>query len=199
MTMKSFPVIIAAVLGVVTAVGASTNDVFRARVWMKGAHQETNQVTQAPYIMPVVLNSHHIINLAMGRSLTNSVPANEVLAMLRDNEDQDRKLIVFDRDASSNLVTVADIDGRGRVHQKGTALFVWQVDMEQTGQEENGIDRGRFFMAGTRTRTNDTFLIRGELIGTMNVRSGGNEFRVIVPQGELRVRGPVLGQIIEQD
>jgi hypothetical protein len=166
---------------------------------MKGAHQETNQVTQAPYIMPVVLNSHHIINLAMGRSLTNSVPANEVLAMLRDNEDQDRKLIVFDRDASSNLVTVADIDGRGRVHQKGTALFVWQVDMEQTGQEENGIDRGRFFMAGTRTRTNDTFLIRGELIGTMNVRSGGNEFRVIVPQGELRVRGPVLGQIIEQD
>lgn len=178
-------------------VHASTNDVFRARLLLRGAYQDTNAVTLAPVIAPALLDTRHIINLALGRPLTNAVPSHEVLALMRDTDDHDRSLIVFDTNTQSNLVTVADIDGEGRVRQPGRAVFIWSMEVETAGTASNGLTDGEFCVAGTRIRTNATFLIRGKLIGTLDVISSGNSFRVIVPDGRLTIRGPAIGRVIE--
>ncbi len=119
--------------------------------------------------------------------------------MMRDTDDHDRKLIVFDKNTQSNLVTVADIDGEGRVRKPGQAVFICDLDIEEAGNATNGLTDGDFKVAGVRTRTNSTFLITGKLIGTIDVNSDGQSFHVIVPEGALTIRGPALGQVIEDN
>lgn len=50
-----------------------------------------------------------------------------------------------------------------------------------------------------RVRTNSTFLITGKLIGTVDLNSAGESFHIIVPDGALTIRGPALGQVIEDN
>jgi len=58
-----------------------------------------------------ILTGTNIINLARGRTVTSTVPANELLGLVvQCGEDAPTSLIVFDKDLNTNLVTVAGID-----------------------------------------------------------------------------------------
>jgi len=192
-------VLLSAAIALSPVTHAATGDVFRARLFLRGAYQDTNEVNQVLRIGRVPLNNAALINLARGRAITNDVPDNEILALLRDRNDHDRHLIVFDKNTQSNLVTIAEIETEGRVRKPGQAVFIWDLDFDESGNTTNGLIDGDFKVAGTRVRTNSTFVSTGKLIGTLDLNSEGESFHIIVPDGAISVRGPALGEVITDD
>src|SRR5258706_5767412 len=80
-----------------------TSEVLRVNTTLEGVIQSgpaSNSI-----IEKVKIRAEDLVNLAQGRTLGTPVPNNEILAFANDCL-VDLRLIVYDTDASSNLVTI---------------------------------------------------------------------------------------------
>jgi len=127
-----------------------TSDVFRVTTTFQGVIQSgpfSNSI-----IEKVKIRSEDLVNLAQGRTLGTPVPKNEILAFANDCL-VDLRLIVYDTDTSSNLVTI------GQAIDLSTA-FSSRRKYEETihsfsinntspgGAGSNGIVGGSFYYHG---------------------------------------------------
>src|SRR5207244_2983491 len=95
-------VIIGAVVFPATMRGV-TSEVFRVDTILQGVIQ-SGPISNST-IEKVKIRAEDLVNLAQGRTLGTPVPKNEILAFANDCL-VDLRLIVYDTDTSSNLVTI---------------------------------------------------------------------------------------------
>ncbi len=144
-----------------------------------------------------LVRNKQLINLALGRPLTNAVPAHQVLAALVACGSAETRLVVYDKIASNVLVTVATpLDGaEARVPKK--SVFVGWMEVATT----NHLAGGFLLASGTATlNTNDcTTRATARLAGVMDViiedDDGPETNTVIVTTGTVTTIGKKLGTI----
>lgn len=128
---------------------------FRTTGYFIGLTQGTNGVTGHPQYDRVDFAGHNLVNLAMGRSLTDTNVPHQVMAMTFDCDLGAARLVVYD-EANSNIVaTIAHSTTIDSVKQQDTnqkdpnrAHFVAVLQIDQNGNDTNGLAGGYFTIAG---------------------------------------------------
>jgi len=140
---------------VCTVGAADTNKTFRTTGYFVGLTQATNPVSGKPLYENISFAGHNLVNLAMGRSLTDKTHPNQVMAMTFECDLSAASLVVYDL-ASSNILTtiaastVVDSVKHQDLQQKGPnrAHFVAMLQIAQVGNPTNGLAGGYFTVAG---------------------------------------------------
>ena len=130
--------------------GEETSDVFQVDTILKGFIQ-SGPVTNST-IEKVKIRSVDLINLAQGRTLGTPVPDNEILAFA-NHCLVDLRLIVYDTNASSNLVTIGQAVNLSTAFssRKNYEETIHAFDINNTtpgGAGSNGIVGGSFYYHG---------------------------------------------------
>jgi hypothetical protein len=195
----------AAALGVsilcATDADASTYDVLKVKMTMTGVTQDDEN--GVPVIGDVKVSTRKIINFARGRNPSSPIPANEVLAVAVECQSVELKLIVYDLNTSSNLVTIATWESGGiaMVGRKGE--FVGLSGFRSTGDGAFRIDGGYLSVAGTfavnsqgcvKTMTSSN--MNGVIVVTGQDNVGPYQAVVLVKSGVLETLGKI-GTLIE--
>ena len=139
----------AGLLIVPAALRGGTSDVFHVQMTIAGTAQFG--VLSNGVIRKVQITSDDLINLAFGRELGTPVPNNELLTLTSDCLKRDLRLIVFDKVANSNLVTVGTLTNltvssynRKRYVETVSQLTVNDISIG----DSNGITGGTFYYHG---------------------------------------------------
>jgi len=187
---------------------AGTADVYRAYVSFRGLYQGTNELTGDKEIQNAYFDAKDIVNLALGQPFGSAVPSNQVLAYVSGGSTN--SLVVFDKSAKSNLVTVARVTSRGSVSQGGFEDFIWKISFANlgasnvvvggvtniVGSSTNTITGGSLQAGGTKITRKGKFEVNASVNGVVNADSDGNAFHVLVPSGNLMFGSPVIGKIV---
>lgn len=123
---------------------AGTSEVFGVQTRINGVIERFLSNT---VISKVVISADDFINLARQRTLGTPVPGNEILALTSDCPSNNLRLIIFDTDTSSNLVTL------GTLNHLTTAVYtrrrymetITQISLDDTSDGTNGITGGSFY------------------------------------------------------
>jgi hypothetical protein len=129
---------------------------FRTTGYFVGLAQGTNPVTEKPVYSNVSFAGHNLVNLAMGRSLTNTNFPNQVMAMTFDCDLSSADLVVWDLATSNTVAVIAASVSVDAIYQQDAlnrvgpnhAHFVASLQVGQTGNETNGVAGGYFTVAG---------------------------------------------------
>jgi len=205
-TMKTRFIYLAAIItaAAITFPGnarAGTSEVYRLTMSFTGIFQGTNDLSQAKEIQYAEFFARDIINLATGQPFNSPVPTNEVLAYVDGGSTN--SIVVYDKNAGSNLVTVAQVTSRGSVSQPGLQDFVWNIRFVNLGDATNGFGagtnalNGAFLQAeGTKITKHGKFQVFAHVDGTVNADTDGNSFHLLVPSGNLSFGSPAIGKIV---
>lgn len=127
-----------------------TSDVFRVDTTLQGVIQ--NGIYSNSTIEKVKIRSEDLVNLAQGRTLGTPVPKNEILAFANDCL-VNLRLIVYDSDSSSNLVTIGQaidletaFSSRKKYEETIHAFNIYNTTPGGAGS--NGIIGGSFYYHG---------------------------------------------------
>ena len=114
------------------------------------------------------------------------------------------KLIVFDTNTSSNLVTIAIAHSTpDSIAAKGKGEFVGLFDLQNVGNGTNGITGGFLVMSGKATvGTNDCVTkASGTVVGVIDVtisdNAGVSSFTALVPKGQVSTQGLSIGTLVD--
>jgi hypothetical protein len=136
------------------ATGSVGFKTFRTTAYFIGITQGTNPVTGDPQYDRVNLAGHNLVNLAMGRDVTDN-RANQVLAMTFACDLSSASLVVYDTHTSNTVATIAVSTTINSVKQQDTnqkgpnrAHFVAVLQIGQNGNPTNGLLGGYFTVAG---------------------------------------------------
>jgi len=136
------------------ATGAVSVKTFRTTGYFIGITQGTNPVTGDPQYDRVDLAGHNLVNLAMGRGVTDN-RTNQVMAMTFACDLSSASLVVYDTRTSNILATIAasttiDSVKQQDTNQKGPnrAHFVAVLQVAANGNPTNGLLSGYFTVAG---------------------------------------------------
>ena len=129
--------------------GAGTSDVFRVQTTLNGSIQFGAGINK------VKIRTDDLINLAQSRTLGTPVPNNEILALVSNCPSNDFRLIVFDTDTSSNIVTIGTLTNlvtalsttRRRIETM-TLLTVHDISTADSNGIVSGITGGSFYYSG---------------------------------------------------
>jgi len=142
----------AAIAAYAGVVGTKT---FRTTGYFIGLTQGTNPVTGHPNYDYVNFAGHNLVNLAMGRNLTDGKVPNQVMAMTFACDLSSASLVVYDESTSNVVATIAASTSVDSVRQQDTnrkgsnrAQFVSVLQIGQNGNETNGLLSGYFTVAG---------------------------------------------------
>lgn len=137
------------------AISVVTNKTFRTVGVFLGVTQGTNFTTGNPQFDSTTFAGHHLVNLAMGRTATDTNFPEQVMAMTVDCDLSTAQLVVYDKSASNVVATIAHSTSMTVVKQQGTnqpapnrARFVAQFDINANGNAVNGLLDGFFTVAG---------------------------------------------------
>jgi len=128
---------------------------FRTTGYFIGLTQGTNPVTGHPIYDYVDFAGHNLVNLAMGRNLTDTNVPKQVMAMTFACDLSAADLVVYDESTSNVVATIAASTSVDSVRQQDTnrkgpnrAHFVAVLQIGQNGNETNGLLSGYFTVAG---------------------------------------------------
>ncbi|MGD0744383.1 MAG: hypothetical protein ABSA45_04430 [Verrucomicrobiota bacterium] len=128
---------------------------FRTTGVFIGVTQGTNPVTGDPQYDQTIIGGWNLVNLAMGRSVTETNVPNQVMAMTFDCDLSAASLVVYDLSVSNivNIIaTTTSIDSVRQEDPKATgpnrARFVAQFQIAQNGNPTNGLLGGYLTVAG---------------------------------------------------
>jgi len=120
-----------------------------------GVTQGTNTVTGDPQYDETILGGWNLVNLAMGRNVTDTSVSNEVMAMTFDCDLNAATLVVYDLSTSNILNTIASSTSLDSVKQEDAketgpnrARFVGQFQIAHDGNTTNGLLGGYLTIAG---------------------------------------------------
>ena len=137
------------------ATGSVVSKTFRTTGFFIGLTQGTNHVTGHPRFDDVTFAGHHLVNLAMGRSVHDTNFPQEVMAMTFPCDLSAASLVVYDRGTSNVVATIAASTSIDSVVQqdplqKGPdrAHFVAVLQIGPNGNPTNGLVGGYFTVAG---------------------------------------------------
>lgn len=167
-----------------TDADASTYDVLKVKITLVGVTQDDEN--GVPVISNVKVSTRKIINFARGRNPSSPVPANEVLAVAVECASVEMKLIVYDLNTSSNLVTIAKWEAGGIAMAGRNGEFVGLSGFSSTGGGAFRIDGGYLSVAGT-------FAVNSQ--GCVKLLSSANVNGVVVVTGEDNV-GPYQAVVL---
>jgi len=154
---------------------AGTSDVYRIQTLIHGASQwDLNNNPGTPRAQASQLRDVDLINLGRGRSLTNIVPANEHLALVTQCADNDMRMIVYDKNTQSNLVTLGYLRAISVIESLRGKRYTRNVISELTlnfanANPTNELTGGIFFAAGSLlSDSNQCFIsYHANLIGAL--------------------------------
>jgi hypothetical protein len=143
---------------VATTATADTNvfKTYRTTGYFVGLTQGTNAVTDRPIYENVSFAGHNLVNLAMGRSLTDTNFPNEVMAMTFACDLSSADLVVWDLTTSNVVALIAASVSVDAVYQQDPltrvgpnhAHFVAALQINPVGGGTNGVLGGYFTVAG---------------------------------------------------
>src|SRR5437868_736628 len=136
----------AAVVAVSVAAPVSLPKAFRTTGFFIGVTQGTDQVTSNPQYDRVDLAGRNLVNIAMGRSPTDTSVSNQVLVLRVDCGLRDAILMVYDRSTSNFVGRIARSTNLDCVKQQDTnkpgpnrARFVGHFQVDSTGSVSNSL------------------------------------------------------------
>lgn len=139
-----------------TALADNTNTVtLRTTGYFIGLTQGSNAVTGDPILENVSFAGHNLVNLAMGRSLTDTNFPSQVLAMTFECDMSSASLVVYDRAVSNTVAVIASSTAIDSVYQQdfkqagpNRAHFVALLQFGANGNDTNGVTGGYATVAG---------------------------------------------------
>lgn len=188
--------LVATLWGLVSrSAGVSLHDVYAVTLTMQVNFED--DLNGSLTLGRASVRNKQLINLALGHPLTNAVPTSQVLALLVRCGSADAYLVVYDKNASNVLVTVASpLDGEEiRIPKK--SVFVGRLQVATT----NRLAGGYLLLNGAATlSTNDcTTRVTAKLAGVMDVivddDSGLETNTVLVTGGTVTTTGKMLGTV----
>ena len=146
--------ILAAGLLSVGPVDAGTSDVYRLQTLIKGVTQWDYQDDPgAPRAQTVKITDQQLINLGRGRPMITVVPEHERLALVTQCANNNMRIIVYNDETHSNLVTLGNLQAVSVVESlKGkrfTRNVISELEFTFAGSTSNGLAGGLFFAAGS--------------------------------------------------
>src|SRR5262245_24302072 len=182
---------------------AATYDVIAADLTVRAVVQ-TDEGNE-PVITRASFSSEDLQNLAMGRALGSDIPEGEVFAFAMycpAGQIADSQLIIFDTLTSQVLKLVASVqlDSSEVAQNASTAVFVSQVDFQDTGDDVNGINDGQWQLGATASPDANgcPTSVRAVAIGNLQVNVGGVQTDVVVPRAYFRTSGKFIATIDNQ-
>jgi hypothetical protein len=165
MNMNTTKRLIFAITGAVTALavarsaGAADTNTFvtlRTTGYFVGLTQGSNAVTGTPLYQNLSFAGHNLVNLAMGRSLTDTNHPGQVMAMTFACDLSSANLVVYDLTVSNTVATIAASVSVDAVYQQdptsrqgpNRAHFVATLPVTPGGNDTNGLAGGYFTVAG---------------------------------------------------
>jgi len=149
---------IVAAVAIAHTASAQTNTVktFRTTGYFVGLTQGTNPVTEHPIYDNVSFAGHNLVNLAMGRGLYDTNHPNQVMAMTFTCDLSSANLVVYDLAVTDVVATIAASVSVDAVYQQDAqvkpgpnhAHFVATLQVNQNGNDTNGLSSGYFTVAG---------------------------------------------------
>jgi hypothetical protein len=129
---------------------------FRTTGYFVGLTQGTNPVTGDPMFDNVSFAGHNLVNLAMGRPLTDKSHPKQVMAMTFSCDLSSADLVVFDLATSNTVAIIAGSVSVNAIYQQdpqskagpNRAHFVASLQVQQNGNGTNGLSGGYFTVAG---------------------------------------------------
>jgi hypothetical protein len=149
-----------AVIAASTAQADNTNTVtLRTTGYFIGLTQGTNVITGKPIFQNVSFAGRNLVNLAMGRSLTDTNFPHQVLATTFSCDLSSASLVVYDLSVTDVVATIASSVSLDAIYQDDPAStvkpagpdrarFVATLQVKQNGNETNGVTGGYFTVAG---------------------------------------------------
>jgi hypothetical protein len=188
-----------AVLVCLTTAGqAQAAHVFAAKLAMSGAAQDEEM--GMPRIEKIRGTGQHLVSLAMGRSVDDPAPANQIFALVVDTVQNQVSLVVFDTNTSTVLATIATQDKMSRVADLKKGQYVLLMEVKDVGGPNNRINGGYLVLTGTyQTPTGDApSLIKANVTGVLDVKFtddvGTSEGEILVSKGKLSTgKVPIAG------
>jgi hypothetical protein len=143
---------VAAVTAYATGAGTVT---LRTVGYFIGLTQGTDPITGHPRYVNADFAGHNLVNLAMGRSVNDTNVPNQVMAMTFACDLSSANLVVYDKDTSNVVATIAasttiNSVEQQDVHESGPnrAHFVAVLQIGANGNPTNGLIDGYFTVAG---------------------------------------------------
>jgi hypothetical protein len=143
---------VAAVAAYAASVGTVT---LRTVGYFMGLTQGSDPVSGDPRYENADFAGHNLVNLAMGRDVSDTNVPNQVMAMTFACDLSSANLVVYDKLTSNVVATIAastSVDSvlQQDVHQKGPnrAHFVAVLRIGSNGNPTNGLQGGYFTVAG---------------------------------------------------
>ena len=137
------------------AAGVVGSKTFRTTGYFIGLTQGINPVNGHPQYDYVNFAGHNLVNLAMGRNLTDTNFHKQVMAMTFECDLSAASLVVYDLATSNVVATIAKSTSVDSVKQRDVnrvgpnrAHFVTILQIGQNGNEANGLLSGYFTVAG---------------------------------------------------
>ena len=165
MNAKKYTLLVATGLSVaaITACAAIPPLVtFRTTGDFIGVTQGTNPVTGDPQYDQITLGGWNLVNLAMGRSVTDTNVPNQVMATTFDCDLSSASLVVYDLSVSNIVNIIATTTSLNSIKQQPTnqigptqARIVAQFQIAQNGNPTNGLLGGYLTISG-QIRLNPT-------------------------------------------
>jgi len=152
--------LVAGVTAAYTVGAADTNvltfKTFRTTGFFVGLTQGTNPVTEKPMYDNVSFAGHNLVNLAMGRSLADTNYPGQVMAMTFACDLSSANLVVYDLSTTDVVATIAASVSVDAIYQQdglakpgpNHAHFVATLQVNQNGNDTNGLASGYFTVAG---------------------------------------------------
>jgi len=158
-TKKWFGLGLAAIIVAITVVYAVVvqTQTFRTTAILVGLTQGEDPVTHQPKYDFTGISGHRLVNLGMGRSILDTNFPNQVLAMTIDCDLGQANLVVYDKDTSNTVATIAATNPNGLdvVKAQGASVmgpkkarFVAQFNVKQLGNGTDGLIDGFLTVAG---------------------------------------------------
>jgi len=135
---------------------AVSSKTYRTTAALFGVQQGEDATTHLPQLDYVGLAGHDLVNLAMGRAITDTNFPHQVLAMTIACDRGSAEFVVYDSDANSNLTTIAESTNIDSVVQQDSTIatgpdrarFVGQFTIGTNGNATDGILGGFLTVAG---------------------------------------------------
>ena len=148
---------VALVAATYAAGAADTNTVtLRTTGYFVGLTQGSNAVTGTPMYDNVSFAGHNLVNLAMGRSLTDTNFPRQVMAMTFACDMSSASLVVYDLAVTDTVAVIASSVSVDAVYQQdpisrngpNRTHFVAALQINPNGNPTNGLAGGYFTVAG---------------------------------------------------
>jgi hypothetical protein len=186
--------IAALIISSTSAFAISPVDVYGVKLSFSGANQDEKD--GVPAINSLKGTANNLINLARGRDVNASVPANEVLAGLM-NCSAALSLVVYDTSANTVLATVATPMESGTVGNPKQGLGVVAAQVASSGNSSNGLNGGFLVFTGKVSLdvngcpTKGSTSVTGLLNITITDDMGTHSVQALVMKGKLSITGKI--------